>query len=257
MKRLSILSALCACLLLCACAGGIRMPSYASHYLYEPLNTVEADMRALGFTDIDTIEVENDMGLDYAGDVSSISIAGDSGFDEGQAFPEDSKVTISYYGEYSQERQEQDRIREEQKAAEEAAAAQAAAEKAAAEQAAAEQKAAEEQAAAEQKAAEEQAAAEQQAAEQASQNSGEVTVDFKTAMDSYEQFFNEYVEYMKTIEGTDDPGVIVGAMGDYMTQYADTMSKLDAIDEDSLSPADYAYYMEVHGRIMQKLAELY
>lgn len=252
MKRLSIPSALCACLLLCACAGGIRMPTYALDYRYESLDTVEADMRALGFTDIDTIEVENDMGLDYAGDVSSISIAGDPGFDEGQAFPEDSKVTISYYGEYSQERQEQDRIREEQAAAEEAAAAQAAAEKAAAEQ-----KAAEEQAAAEQKAAEEQAAAEQQAAEQASQNSGEVTVDFKTAMDSYEQFFNEYVEYMKTIEGTDDAGVIVGAMGDYMTQYADTMSKLDAIDEDSLSPADYAYYMEVHGRIMQKLAELY
>ena len=40
-----------------------------------------------------------------------------------------------------------------------------------------------------------------------------------------------------------------------MTQYADTMEKLDAIDESRLSPADDAYYIEVMARIEVKLLE--
>ena len=81
-----------------------------------------------------------------------------------------------------------------------------------------------------------------------------VTPEFKEAMDEYEEFFDEYVEVMKNY--SEDP---VGYLADYtkfLAQYSETMEKLDEIDEDSLSAADSAYYLEVMGRINQKLAEV-
>lgn len=44
--------------------------------------------------------------------------------------------------------------------------------------------------------------------------------------------------------------------GKMMTSYADWVSKIDDIDEDALSASDCAYYLEVQGRVTQKLAEI-
>jgi len=41
-----------------------------------------------------------------------------------------------------------------------------------------------------------------------------------------------------------------------MTKYADTIEKMDAIDEDQLSPADDACCIEVTTRITEKLAKV-
>ena len=51
----------------------------------------------------------------------------------------------------------------------------------------------------------------------------------------------------------------ISMLADYtkmMQQYTDTMTKLNAIDQNSLSAADEAYYLEVMGRITQKLASV-
>ena len=82
-----------------------------------------------------------------------------------------------------------------------------------------------------------------------------VTPEFKESMDSYEAFFNEYCEFMKAM--SDDPTNFNYLLEytDMLTQYADTMEKLDAIDEKELSPADDAYYIEVMARIEIKLLE--
>lgn len=82
-----------------------------------------------------------------------------------------------------------------------------------------------------------------------------VTPEFKEAMDSYETFFDEYCEFMKNM--SDDPTNFDYLLqyADMMTQYADTMEKLDAIDETELSLADDAYYIEVMARIEVKLLE--
>ncbi len=84
----------------------------------------------------------------------------------------------------------------------------------------------------------------------------QVSADFKATMDSYEQFFDQYVEFMKKYE---DSGDSVSMLADYtkmMGQYSDTMNKLNAVDQNSLSAADEAYYIEVMGRITQKLASV-
>ena len=64
------------------------------------------------------------------------------------------------------------------------------------------------------------------------------------------------VEFMKNYQ---ESGDVMGMLSDYteiMSQYTEMMSGLESIDTDSLSPADYAYYMEVYGRITQKLMEV-
>ena len=83
-----------------------------------------------------------------------------------------------------------------------------------------------------------------------------VTPEFKAAMDSYEEFFDEYVGFMKKYQESDDPTSMMVDFADYMTKYSDVMTKLDEIDEDSLSAADLAYYTEVNARILKKLSEV-
>ena len=82
-----------------------------------------------------------------------------------------------------------------------------------------------------------------------------VSPEFKETMDSYEAFFDEYCDFMKKM--SDDPTdfTILMEYADVMTRYADIMDKLDAIDEDELSPADEAYYIEAMARIEVKLLE--
>lgn len=89
-----------------------------------------------------------------------------------------------------------------------------------------------------------------------------VSPDFKAAMDSYEAFFDEYVEFMKKYEtmlDSDNPMAALTWLSEYtswLNRYAETMDKLNDIDEDSLSVADYAYYIDVMARINKKLLEV-
>lgn len=87
-------------------------------------------------------------------------------------------------------------------------------------------------------------------------DSGVVTPSFKEAMDSYEAFFDEYIEFMKKYK--DDPTNLdyLTDYADYLAKYTDYMKKLNDIDEDSLSDADLAYYLEVNQRITKKLLEV-
>ncbi len=80
------------------------------------------------------------------------------------------------------------------------------------------------------------------------------SADFRASMDSLEEFFNKYVDFMNSYD-TNDPLMLV-EYGEMMTQYADAMGKIEAIDEGTLSAEDLAYYTEVMGRINQKLLEV-
>lgn len=42
----------------------------------------------------------------------------------------------------------------------------------------------------------------------------------------------------------------------FLNKYTDAMSDLEDIDKVNLSAADYAYYVEVYGHIMQKLLKV-
>lgn len=88
------------------------------------------------------------------------------------------------------------------------------------------------------------------------EDTSNVTPEFKELMDSYEVFFDEYVEFMKKYKESDDQAAMMTDMSEYMTKYSDMMSKLEEVKNSELSAADSAYYLEVSGRIMKKLAEI-
>ena len=90
----------------------------------------------------------------------------------------------------------------------------------------------------------------------ASSVSGGVTPSFKETMDSYEDFMNQYVDFMKKYKESGNDAAMLADYGKMMTSYADWVSKIDDIDEDALSASDCAYYLEVQGRVTQKLAEI-
>lgn len=93
------------------------------------------------------------------------------------------------------------------------------------------------------------------------QTSGEVTPEFKEMMDSYEALMNQYCDLMvKYVNATNsgDSATLLAMTADYanlVQQELDWASKMDGIDESTLSPADDAYYLEVQGRVLKKLGE--
>jgi uncharacterized Zn finger protein (UPF0148 family) len=88
-------------------------------------------------------------------------------------------------------------------------------------------------------------------------NSGKVTPSFKATMDSYEEFFDKYVAFMKKYNEADsnDYFAMLSDYAEMLTKYAEMTEAMDDIDTDSLSTADYAYYIEVTARIYVKLLE--
>ena len=81
-------------------------------------------------------------------------------------------------------------------------------------------------------------------------SSDNVSPEFKATMDSYEEFFNDYVDFMKKYKNSTDITSMASDYADYMTKYSDMMQKLND------STADLAYYNEVNARITKKLAEV-
>lgn len=90
-----------------------------------------------------------------------------------------------------------------------------------------------------------------------SDTSSEVDPDFKKSMDKYEDFFDEYVEFMNKYNNSDNvSSEMLSDYSDYMDKYSDTMDSLNKIDTSKLSTADYNYYIEVNSRIMDKLSKI-
>lgn len=75
-------------------------------------------------------------------------------------------------------------------------------------------------------------------------------------MDSYEAFFDEYVEFMKKYAESDDTIGMMSGYADYMAKYADAMEKINGINEEDLSTEEHAYYMDVMAHIEKKLLEI-
>lgn len=83
----------------------------------------------------------------------------------------------------------------------------------------------------------------------------EIRPEFKEFLDAYEAYMDEYVAFMQKYSQA-DPEDMVAMMGDYtaiMTRYAEFAEKMEAVDEEELTNAELAYYLEVTDRVNQKL----
>lgn len=75
-------------------------------------------------------------------------------------------------------------------------------------------------------------------------------------MDSYEDFFDEYVSFMKKYKKSKDPTSLMSDYSKYMSQYSETMEKLNAIKKYDLTPDELALYTETMANVTKKLAEV-
>lgn len=89
-----------------------------------------------------------------------------------------------------------------------------------------------------------------------SNSSSGVNADFKATMDSYEEFFNDYVDFMKKYNNSTDIVSMATDYAKYTKEYAEKMQSFKDEKTDDLSVADAAYYLEVEARITKKLAEV-
>lgn len=87
--------------------------------------------------------------------------------------------------------------------------------------------------------------------ETAAASTGGIRPEFKEAMDSYEAFFDEYIEFMESYDENDAAMLLKSAS--MLSQYAKTMDKMEKMGEEEMSAEETAYYIEVTARINQKL----
>ncbi|MBQ2884399.1 MAG: zinc-ribbon domain-containing protein [Alphaproteobacteria bacterium] len=79
---------------------------------------------------------------------------------------------------------------------------------------------------------------------------------FKESMDEYEEFFDEYCEFMDKVANNPDDLSLMLDYGDFMSQYTETMEAFEKMGEEDMNDAEMQYYIEVSGRITEKLYKI-
>ena len=87
-------------------------------------------------------------------------------------------------------------------------------------------------------------------------DSNGIRSDFKAAMDSYESFINEYVEFIKKYKENPGDLSLLADYADYMTKLSDMTSKFDQWESEGLNDAELDYWLEVQTRVNAKLVEV-
>lgn len=81
--------------------------------------------------------------------------------------------------------------------------------------------------------------------------------EFQKAMGSYEEFMDEYCDFMKKYGESDGTDVgLLADYSDYMSKYADAVKDFEAWEDTEMNAAETAYYLEVQTRINEKLLEV-
>ena len=92
---------------------------------------------------------------------------------------------------------------------------------------------------------------------EANNNPDGLDPDFKAAMDSYEEFMDEYCAFMKKYSESDGTDLsLLADYAKYMEEYADFVSDFDKWEAEDMTTAETAYYIEVQTRVNQKLLEV-
>lgn len=90
---------------------------------------------------------------------------------------------------------------------------------------------------------------------EASESSDEIRPATKEALDAYETFMNDYVDFMKKYNDNPSDSELLKEYADYMTKYADFTDKFNKM-EDDLNDAELSYYLKVQARVLDKLSEV-
>lgn len=94
---------------------------------------------------------------------------------------------------------------------------------------------------------------EEESAEETETTSGGVNPDLKATLDAYESFMDNYIAFMTSFNESNDTASMLTEYTSFMSEYARYMETIEKYDTSEMSNADTAYYLEVTGRVTQKL----
>lgn len=83
-----------------------------------------------------------------------------------------------------------------------------------------------------------------------------VRPEVKEQIDAYEKFFDEYIAFMTKYKDSNNAVSMAADYANFMKKYTDYMTKFENIDDKGWNDAEVAYWLEVNGRVMGKLATI-
>ncbi|MCJ0536677.1 DUF6591 domain-containing protein [Enterococcus cecorum] len=83
-----------------------------------------------------------------------------------------------------------------------------------------------------------------------------VRPEVKEQIDAYEKFFDEYIAFMTKYKDSNNAVSMAADYANFMKKYTDYMAKFENIDDKGWNDAEVAYWLEVNGRVMGKLATI-
>ena len=86
--------------------------------------------------------------------------------------------------------------------------------------------------------------------------SSEIRPEVKKAIDSYESFMNEYIDFMKKYSESDDAVSMANDYAEYMEKYTKVVKDFDALKNNNLNDAELKYYLEVQNKINTDLISI-
>lgn len=85
---------------------------------------------------------------------------------------------------------------------------------------------------------------------------GEIRSEFKEAMDSYEAFYDEYCDFMKKYSENPTDLSLLAKYAEMAKKLSDMDEKFKAWENEDLNSEELKYYIEVNGRISEKILEI-
>lgn len=80
--------------------------------------------------------------------------------------------------------------------------------------------------------------------------------EFKAAMDSYEEFYDGYCEFMEKYKENPTNLEFLEEYTDMLSKADDVNKKFDAWNEEEMTDEEILYYIEVNNRVLEKLVEV-
>lgn len=80
--------------------------------------------------------------------------------------------------------------------------------------------------------------------------------EFKAAMDAYEEFYDEYCDLMAQYTKNPTDFSLLAKYGNMLSKMTEVNAAFEKWDDSDMSTAEAAYYLEVNGRVLQKLAKV-
>ena len=91
---------------------------------------------------------------------------------------------------------------------------------------------------------------------ESAEDSEDLDPEFKEMMDSYEAFFDEYIAFMEKYKENPTDMNLLGELSDMLSKESEMLKEMEGLDQSEMSAAELAYYLEVTGRIYEKLAKV-